>query len=139
MSNLHLKRLQILDADQPTFEKELTALVDAMIWADARGDQFIFITAGLTDDQIEAYLPRQPFPIPQLVKTHYPSTASMTLRDAQATGKKVHVLIGKPVQYEPTASVFTFGGLPIPAVFDEELGPVLAAADTVTICVKSHA
>lgn len=133
-----MKTLHALDANAPDHEKRLIKLVDSMLWADARGEQFVFYVAGVSDEEINRLVQPVPFKIPQFVVTHYASTASLVAKAAKEQGRRVHIFVVKPVQYEPTASVFDFGGLPIPAVFDEELGPVLAAADVVTICVKSH-
>lgn len=133
-----MKTLHVMDADHPDHIKRMHALADVTLWSDVRGDQFVFYTAGMSDAEMAEIIQRVPFPIPQVVQTHYPSTVSMTVRAAQEEGRKAHVIIVKPVKYEPTASTFTFGGLPIPAVFDPELGVVLSLADVVTICVKSH-
>lgn len=132
--------LNILDANDPRFAKELETLVTTARYANNRPDSrvFVFFTAGMKQDEIDATVIPLPFGTPQFHQTNYPSTVSMLVRDAQTAGRAVHVIVGKPVRYEPSASVYSFGGLPIPAVFDEELGPVLAVADIVTICVESH-
>lgn len=133
-----MKTLHSLDANKPDHEKRLIALVDEMLWADHRGDQYVFYVAGVSTEEVARLVQPVPFKIPQLVVTHYASTASLVAKAAKEHARRVHVFVVKPVVYEPTASVFDFGGLTIPAVFDEELGLVLAAADIVTICVKSY-
>lgn len=135
---IFMKTLNVIDADHPDHIKRMHALADVTLWSDVRGDQFVFYTAGMSDAEISEIIQRVPFPIPQVVQTRYPSTVSMTVRAAQEEGRKAHVIVMLPVRYEPTASTFTFGGLPIPAVFEPELGVVLSLADVVTICVKSH-
>ncbi|MNQ62692.1 hypothetical protein D3C85_770470 [compost metagenome] len=134
-----MKTLLALDANSPDFEKTVIALVDIMLWSDHRGDQFVFYAAGVSDEQISRYVQRVPFKIPQFVVTHYASTASLVAKAAKEEGRKVHIFVVNPVTYEPTASVFEFAGLTIPAVFDPELGPVLMNADIVTICTRSPA
>lgn len=55
-------------------------------------------------------------------------------QSSQPHYKKVHVLIGKSVSYEPTASNVSFGGLTIPFVADPRLSEALKLADIVTVC-----
>lgn len=135
---IFMKTLNVIDADHPDHVKRMHALANVALWADHRGDQFVFYTAGLSDEELDEIIHRVPFPIPQVVKTRYPSTVSLTVKHAQEEGRRAHVIVMLPVKYEPSASVFALGGLPIQAVFDPELGAALALAEVVTICVKSH-
>lgn len=52
-------------------------------------------------------------------------------RDIEA---KVHILVGKPVSYEPTASSVNLGGLTIPFVADERLSAAFKIVERVTVC-----
>ena len=134
-----MKTLHLLNADDPGFQKELESVVMAARYAEAHGPvKYVLFTAGMTDREVLELMTPLPFPSPQLALTSYPSTVSMHLSAAEAKERKVHVIVGKPVRYEPHASTFNCGGLTIPAVFDPELGICLAKADIVTLCVASH-
>lgn len=134
-----MKTLNVIDATSPEHhEAALRGLLNHAVWADRWGNVFVFYHEGLTEDQVYRLVEKAPFKTPHFYSTRYPAMVTMALHEAKRKEKRVHLIIGKPVCYEPTASVFNFAGLTIPAVFEEELGSMLAAADTVTICVKSH-
>lgn len=49
--------------------------------------------------------------------------------------KRTHIVVGKPVSYEPTASTVNFGGLTIPFVADRKLSLAFTLVERVTVCV----
>jgi hypothetical protein len=127
-----MKTLHVIDANKPYMDE----LVDEISNRDPLSVTVVF-TGGMSDEAI-AFLNRslhvhgENFHI-----TRYVSTANMLVNDARRSRFPSHLFIGQVVTYEPTASVFSMGGLTIPVVFEQELQAALSSASTVTICVRS--
>ncbi len=127
-----MKTLHVIDANNSFMDKLVAEISNRdPLWVT------VVYTGGMTEEQTaylndSLYADAENFHI-----TRYPSTANMLINDARRSRVPSHLFIGRPVAYEPTASVFSMGGLTIPVVFEQELQAALSSAPTVTICVKS--
>lgn len=59
-------------------------------------------------------------------------------RSVDGPEHQIHIVIEKPVVYEPHASMVSFGGLTIPFVVDEWTAKALKAANSLTVFVEGE-